>query len=165
MAYLSAFLSTFAPYLFGGLAITGGLVGIWALRSVAKKFGIDASAASERVIWNAAQSAVAYAEEWAAKVLKFDPAAAPTGAQKLQVALEFIKGALDAAKVEQYGEEQLTRILEAALHVTRPTLTSATSSAASVPPTATETPTPLASSPVVETTPTTPDAVPATPKA
>lgn len=140
MQYLDVFFVSLAPYLFKALGLTVGFFAIWALRHLATKFKIDASAAAERVVWNAAQNAVAYAEEWSLKLAKFDPAKLPSGAQKLQVALEFLRGQIAAQKLDTYGEDRLTQILEAALHVTRPDLTPPQTPAPSTPSTPPATP-------------------------
>jgi len=113
---LDALIPTLAPIIASGL----GLIGIWALHKLSQKFGVQASAAQDQMVFDAAHSAVDYAEAWAAKQVKTDPATLVDGPAKLAKAMEFLKGQLETRNAAAYGDEQLTRILESALQVKKP---------------------------------------------
>jgi uncharacterized membrane protein YhiD involved in acid resistance len=120
MEYIKIILDAVIPTLAPIIASAFGLVAIWALHQLQKKFGVEASAKQDELVFDAAQKAVWYAEEWAKKQVAVDPTKLPSGAEKLAKAMEFVKEQLDARNVKEYGEAQIVRLLESALHVSRP---------------------------------------------
>ena|ERR1035437_6697871 len=122
-SFLSVLFTSLMPYFAQAVATALGLISIWALKKLGDKFAVDIQGSLNATVWQGAQQAVAYAEEWANKQIKFDPTTLPSGAAKLQVALGFLTSTVNSQHLDSYGQSKLTSILEAALHVTRPDLT------------------------------------------
>lgn len=124
--YLVVFLNALLPYAAQAVATVLGLVGIWLLKVLGEKFKVDAQGQLNATVWDGAQRAAAYAEEWANKQIKLDPTKLPPGAAKMQVALDFLQSQVSQNHLDKIGQDKLTAWIESALHVTRPDMSPVT---------------------------------------
>jgi hypothetical protein len=118
---LSETLSAVLPYVASILASALSLVGIWAVKQLGKKLGVETTAAIDQQVWDLAHRAVSYAEEQALKAIKAGQTA-PSSADKLKTALAFLDGLVKSNGWDKIAEDKLIAMIEAALHVQRPVM-------------------------------------------
>jgi Bacteriophage holin of superfamily 6 (Holin_LLH) len=114
MVLLDALVQLTAPLVTGIL----GVLGAWLVRKLTKKWEVEKQEKVLRLTDGLITSGVAFAEEQARKALRVGDAKT-AGAEKMQAAVDYVKGQLDMSGLANVGQDELIKLIESKLHQER----------------------------------------------
>lgn len=114
MVLLDALVQLTAPLVTGIL----GVLGAWLVRKLTKKWDVEKQEKVLRLTDGLITSGVAFAEEQARKALRVGDGKT-AGAEKMQAAVDYVQGQLDASGLANVGQEELIKLIESKLHQER----------------------------------------------
>jgi len=112
--YLSEILQNLLPVVGTLIGAVLSVLVAWVLKKVKEKAGLDIAASQQQQLLTALDHGIGLAEQWAASKLKTG-APVPSGAEKLDKALEFAAELAKKSGLEAKAREELTKLLEARL--------------------------------------------------
>ena len=113
--YVQVVLENLLPVLSTVLAVVLPILATYALKVWSKKVGFEIDNEQLVKLEGVIDQAVMYAEEQGRKKLAEGTEARPSGAQKMDKAMEFAQAEMKRQKIDELGAEHLKKMLEAAL--------------------------------------------------